>query len=149
MVRLIPALFVLFFGSWISPVAAQQPVEVPRDMIGIADLGLENRIPSAIDLIGSEDGAAGRNRASLIHRLQCWIDGDESCSTAGRNDPRVREIRRFLTQGPSDRDGAVIIDSPHQTPIEVRLERVTDMDPNDWQQRVYEPVVLLDTAKAP
>lgn len=153
MVRLINLFFILSIGSWFlfaanQKSAAQQPVMLPSDPIRIADLGLEDEIPSAIDLVGPQTGAAGRNRAALVHRLQCWIDGMASCSVADRNAPRVREIRRFLTQGPLDRDGAVLVHFPDRTRIEVQLARVSGLEPDDWRQRVYELVVLPDTAQA-
>lgn len=154
MARLIKTLFVLSIGSWCSllvaqQLTAQQSVPLPGDKVRIADFGLGDQVSSATDLVGPEDGSAGRNRDSLVHRLQCWIDGDESCSSADLNDPRVREIRRFLAQGPLDRHGVVIIHFPDQSRIEVRLERVSDLAPNDWDQRVYDPVVLPGTARVP
>ncbi|NBB92593.1 MAG: hypothetical protein GVY32_05425 [Gammaproteobacteria bacterium] len=154
MARLIKTLFVLVIGSWLSLATfkqtfAQQPIAVPGEAIRIADIGLENQVPSAIDLIGPERGAAGRNRSALVHRLQCWIDGIESCSVADLNDLRIREIRRFLGTGPSDRDGLLSILFPDQSRIDVRLERVRDLAPDDWDRRVYEPVVLPDTVRAP
>lgn len=147
MARLIKALLVLYIGSWFSLVLAQQSVDVPRGPVRIADLGLEDLVPTASDLVGPESGPAGRNRARLVHRLKCWIDGIEGCSVAGRNDPRVREIRQFLTQGPFNRHGAIIIHFPDETRIEVRLERVSESGPNRWNQSVYEPVVLPDSAR--
>jgi len=152
MARLIKTLFVPYVGSWLlllsaQQLAAQQSVDVPGDTIRITDLGLADRMPSAVDLIGPEDGPAGRNRVALAQRLQCWIDGVESCAVADRNDPRVRAIRRFLATGPVDRDGEVIVHFPDQTRVDVRLARVPDTDPNDWDQPVYEPVVLQDTVQ--
>lgn len=154
MARLINTLFVISIGTWFSlvvsePSAAQQPNDLLNNPLRSADLGLEKEIPSAIDLVGPAGGSAGRNRADLVHRLQCWIDGDESCSVADLNDPGVRAIRRFLVQRPNDRGGAVAIHFPDQTRITVRLARVSDLDPNDWDQRVYETVVLPDTVQAP
>lgn len=149
MARLIKTLLVLSIGSWFSLVDAQQPVKLPADTVWISDLGLEEQIPSAIDLIGPEGGSAGRNRDALARRMECWIDGLESCSVADANDARVREIRRFLTHGPQDRHGSMMIHFPDRTRIELRLERVTDLGPNDWDQRVYEPVVIAGSAQAP
>lgn len=154
MARLIMAMYVLSVGSWLSlltsqQLAADQPAHVLNDMIGIGDFGLESQIPSAIDLVGPEHGPAGRNRAALVHGLQCWIDGIESCSVADRNDPRVRAIRRYLSQGPVDQAGAVVVHFPDQTRVEVTLRRETDLDPADWEQRVYEPVVLAESVQVP
>lgn len=132
----------------VQPLAAQ-PIEVTDDPIRIADFGLEAQVTSAIDLVGPEDGSAGRHRAALVERLQCWIDGTAQCSVADRNDPRVRAIRRFIGVGPKDRDGAVTVSFPDDSRVEVKLERVADLDPNDWDQKVYEAVVLPDTAQAP
>lgn len=147
--RLIKALFVLSIGSWYSLLAAQDTVELPQDTVHIADFGLESQVPSAIDLVGPEESPAARNRASLVQRMRCWIDGVESCPVADRNDPRVREIRRFLTQGPLDRDASVVVHFPDQSRIEVRLQRASDLDPDDWDASVYEPVVQPETAQAP
>lgn len=154
MARLIKTVFVPYIGSWLfllaaQQLAAQELVDVPIDSIRIADLGLEDEVSSAVDLAGAEDGPAGRNRAALAQRLQCWIDGVESCTVADPNDPRVRAIRRLLATGRADRNGAVTVRFPDQTRIEVRLERVADPDPNDWDERVYEPVVLQDTVQGP
>jgi len=153
MARLIKTLLVPYIGLWLSllaaqQLAAQQSVEVPGDEIRIADLGLEDQVPSAVDLVGPEEGSAGSNRSALAHRLQCWIDGIESCTVTDRNDPRVRAIRRFLATGPVDRDGLVIVHFPDQTRVDVRLARAADSGPNDWDQRVYELVVLQDTVRA-
>ncbi|MDZ7791536.1 MAG: hypothetical protein U5L08_13790 [Xanthomonadales bacterium] len=153
MARVIRIVTALFIGSWLLIAAhqessAQRPVRLPDDPIWIADFGLESQIPSATDLVGPENGPAGQNRAALVHRFQCWIDGMESCSVADRNDPRVRAIRRFVTQGALDRGGAVIVHFPDRTRIEVKLKRVPDLGPDDWGQRVYELVVLPDTARA-
>ncbi|MBL37294.1 MAG: hypothetical protein CMP07_02675 [Xanthomonadales bacterium] len=154
MARLIKTLFVPYIGSWlfllsVQQLAAQQSFEVPIDSIPVADLGLEDRVPSAFDLVGAEDGPAEQNRAALVQRLQCWIDGNEGCAVADPNDPRVRAIRRFLATGPADRHGMLVVDFPDQTRVDVRLARAPATDPNDWDQPVYEPVVLLDTVKGP
>lgn len=154
MARLIKTLFVPYVGSWLfllsaQQLAAQQSFEVPIDSIPVADLGLEDRVSSAVDLVGPEDGPAGRHRAELAQRLQCWIDGVESCAAADPNDPRVRAIRRFLATGPADRHGAVTVHFPDQTRVDVRLARLANPDPDDWDQRVYEPVVLPDTVQRP
>lgn len=155
MVRSIPKSFALFVVFWVclaasGPSAAGQPVDISGDgAIRIGDLGLADQVPSAIDLIGPEEGVAGRNRAALVHGLECWIDGIESCSFEHRNDPRVRAIRRFLTTGPSDRDGSVVIHFPDRTRIEVRVARVADPGPDDWDRRVYEAVVLPDSIQVP
>jgi hypothetical protein len=132
----------------VRPAAAQQTVEVTDDPIRIADFGLEAQVTSAIDLVGPQDGAAGRYRAALAERLTCWIDGTERCSVADRNDPRVRAMRRFLGVGPRDRDGAITVVFPDDSSVEVKLERI-DVDPDDWDERVYQAVVLPDTARAP
>lgn len=133
-----------------GPSAAKQPVDIGGDgAIRIGDLGLEARIPSATDLIGPDEGQAGRNRAALVRGLECWIDGVESCSVEHRNDPRVRAIRRFLTTGPADRDGSIVIHFPDQTRIEVRVARVEDLGPDDWDRRVYEVIVLPDSIQRP
>jgi len=152
MPRLIKTFFVPYVGSWLflvaaQQLAAQQSVEIPADTIEIADLGLEDQMPTAADLVGPEDGSAGRNRVALAHRLQCWIDAVESFAFADLNDPRVREIRRFLATGPVDRDGAVVIHFPDQTRVHVRLARESAPDLNNWDQRVYEAVVLQDTVQ--
>lgn len=154
MVRLIKTLFPLSIGAWVSvvavqPLAAQQSVDLPGDTVWIADFGLESQIPSAIDLVGPEHGSAGRNRAALVHRIQCWIDGVESCSVVDRNDPRVRAIRRFLGMAPVDRHGAVLVHFPDQTRIEVRLVRASNLDDDAWARSAYELAVLPDTALAP
>lgn len=154
MARLIKILLVFSVGSWflvmaLKQPAAQQSADLPDDNVWIAELGLEDQIKSAIDLVGPEHASAGRNRAALVYRLQCWIDGVESCSVADRNDPRVRAIRRFLAMGPADQDGAVIILFPDQTRIEVQLVRVPDLDPNDWGQSVYQPVVVPESVHGP
>jgi len=147
MSRLIKTLFIPCFGPWLfvmaaQPLAAQQAGEMPAYTIRIAELGLEDQVPSAVGLVGPEDGKAARNRAALVHRLQCWIDGVESCTFADRNDPRIRAIRRFLVTGPVDRDSAIVVDFPDRTRVDLRLARESDPDPNDWDQRVYELVVL-------
>lgn len=155
MARSTKTVSVLFIASLLSIVAVkklagQQSVDLPGDdPVRIADFGLESKIPSAIDLVGPEHGSAGRMRAVLVHRLKCWIDGIERCSVADRNDPRVRAMRRFLVLGPTDRDGSVAVQFPDRTRIEVRLKRVSDLGPDDWDQSVYEPVVLAETAQAP
>ncbi len=148
MARLIKILLVLSIGLWFSIVtlqqfAAQQPSASPSDRVWIADFGLESQIPSALDLVGPEHGSAGCNRAELLHRLQCWIDGIESCSVADPNDPRVRAFRRLLMQSLIGQYGTVIVHFPDQTHIAVLLKRI----PDDWGQRGYEPVLLLDTAR--
>lgn len=153
MTRLIKALFVPSFGAWLSLAGAeqsvaQQTIDLSGDAIRIADLGLEPQIPSAIDLVGPEDSSAGRNRAALVHRLQCWIDGVENCSSADLNDPRVRAIRRFLAQGAANQQGAVVVHFPDQTRIEVHLRRMPDALPLDWTQSAYELRVRPDTAQA-
>lgn len=159
MARLIKALCVPSIGSWLflfamqqlvaQQAAAQEAVEVPGAAIRITDLGLEDEIPSAIDLVGPEHGSAGRNRERLAHRLQCWVDGDESCTVADRNDDRIRDIRRFLVEGPMDRDGMIRVHFPDQTHIELVLVRTAALDPIDWEQQVYRPVVLAETVEAP
>ncbi|QKK01968.1 MAG: hypothetical protein HND55_04420 [Pseudomonadota bacterium] len=154
MSRWIQTLSVLFVGSWfvllaVQPSAAQQPVELLSEPLSIADFGLEGQIPSAIDLVGPEQGSAGQSRAELVRRFQCWVDGLESCSALGLNDPRVRAIRRFLVRGRDDRDGVVIVGFPDQSRVEVRVARNSALDPNDWDQSVYLPVVLPDTVQAP
>ena len=154
MARLIKTLFVPYIGSWLfllsaQQLAAQQSFEVPIESIRIADLGLEDRVPSAVDLVGPEDGPAGSNRAALVQRLQCWIDGVEGCAVADPNDPRVQAIRRFLATGPTDRHGTLVVDFPDQTRVDVRLARIATPDPNEWDQAVYEPVVLPDTVQGP
>ncbi|MGB0514395.1 MAG: hypothetical protein ACPGJE_06105, partial [Wenzhouxiangellaceae bacterium] len=154
MARLLKALIILSVCAWCfvlftPPVLAQQPVELNGGAVRISDLGLEREVLSAIDLVGPQDGSAGRNRSALTHRLKCWIDGIASCSFADKNDPRVRAIRRFLGLGPPDQDGSVIVHFPDQTRIEVRLMRVADPDVIDWKQSVYQPVVLTGTAEAP
>jgi hypothetical protein len=143
MVRLTKALFVHSIGAWlffagVEQSTAQQSVDLENDTIRIADLGLEHQVPSAIDLVGPEDGQAGRNRAALTHRLKCWIDGTETCSVADLNDPRVRAIRRFLGQSSAEQHGAVVVHFPDQTRIDVHLARVSDSDADDWTQSVYE-----------
>lgn len=154
MARLIKTLFVPYIGSWLlllsaQQLAAQQSLEAPIDSIRIADLGLEDRVPSAVDLVGPEDGPAGAKRTALVERLQCWIDGVEGCAVDDPNDPRVRAIRRFLATGPADRHGEVIVHFPDQTRVDVRLARAPATEPNDWDQPVYEPVVLQDTVQRP
>ncbi len=164
MVRLIKALCIPSIGSWlfllaaqpllVQHAAAQQAVEVPAvelpgTALRIDDLGLAEELPSAIDLIGPEQGSAGRHRAALALRLQCWIDDNEACTFADRNDERVREIRRFLVRGPVDRDGLVNVEFPDQTLVAVRLVRAELLDPNDWDQRVYDPVVLTERVQVP
>jgi len=147
--------FVLFYiGSLFSllvakQLAAQQAVSLPSDPVLVADLSLEDQVPSAIDLLGPGDGPAGRNRAALVHQLQCWIDGTECCVDADLNDPRVRELRRFLAFGPSDQHGVVVVGFPDQSRIKVRLGRVPDLDSVEWQQSVYSLEVLPATAHAP
>ncbi len=142
--------FLFFFISALfSPVPAQQSLDRPDDPVRIADLGLEDKIPSAIDLVGPEDGPAGRNRAALIRRMQCWIDGSGGCPVADVNDPRVRALRRFLTGGAVDRDGLLSVHFPDETRIEVRLTRATDLEPNDWDKRVYRTIALPDTVSVP
>lgn len=149
----IKTLFVLIFGSWCSLAAVQQSafaqVDEAAEPVRIADLGLDGQIPSAIDLIGPEGSAAGRNRAALSHRIQCWIDSIEPCTFADRNDPRVRAIRQFLGLGPEDRDGEVLIHFPDRTRIAVRLVRAENPGPDAMMESVYAPVVLPDTAQAP
>ena len=157
--RSMKALFILYVGFWYSLLAAQDstgrpstapdPVEMAGDPIRIGDLGLEDRIPSAIDLVGPEHGSAGRHRAALADRLRCWIDGDERCTVADRNDPRVREIRVFLGTGPFDQDGVVTVHFADRTRIDVGLQRVADADPQDWEQDLYQTVVLTDTVRVP
>jgi len=157
MARLIKTLFVPCIGSWLfllaaQQLAAQQRAEMPGDAIPaipIADLGLGDQLPSAAELVGPEDGSAGRNRTALVHRLKCWVDAVESCTFADLNDSRVRAIRRFLATGAMDRDAAIVVDFPDQTRVDVRLARVSVPDPNDWHRRVYELVVLQDTVRAP
>lgn len=149
MIRSIKTLFLLCIGSWFSLVAAQQSLALPTEKIRIADFGLESRIPSAIDLVGPDLGPAGRNRAALARRLQCWIDGIENCSFADRNDARVRAVRRFLGFGPADQHGTVIVHFPDQTRIAVGLVRAPESDIDAWMHSAYQPVVLPDTAQAP
>lgn len=149
MARLTKTVFVLFIGAWFSLVLAQQSDDLLTDPVRISELGLENEIPSAIDLVGPGDGSAGRNREALIRGIQCWIDGVESCSAADPNDSRVRAMRRFLGQAPASREGAVSVQFPDQTRVTIRLKRLSDLDPDEWDQRVYEPVVLEDTVQAP
>ncbi|MEE4304117.1 MAG: hypothetical protein V2J19_08160 [Wenzhouxiangella sp.] len=154
MARSFTPLFIVAILSSLSHVGAvqgsdEQAFRVPEESIGIDDLGLESQLPSALELVGADEGSAGANRAALAHRLQCWIDGRESCSPSDRNDPRVRAIRRFLATGPKDRDGAVFIHFPDETRIQVQLKRVVENAPRDWDQRVYETIVLPETARAP
>lgn len=154
MVRSLQTFLALAISFLLSPVAAGQAsgertVQIPDESIGIEDLGLERLLPSARELLELGGGLADRHRAELIHRLQCWIDGLEGCAPADLNDPRVREIRRFLGTGPKDRDGAVVIRFPDETRIQVRLQRVSDLDPQDWDQRTYEAIVIPQTLDAP
>lgn len=154
MFRLIKALFVLSTGSWFSlasvpQLAAQQSIELPGETIRIVDFGLERRIPSAIDLVGPETGSAGRYRDALVRALQCWIDGVEGCAAADRNDPRVRAIRRFLAQDDGARAGAITVEFPDRTRIQVRVQRLTDLGPDDWDRRAYASEVLTGTVRAP
>ena len=154
MVRPITPHLVLLITSWlwlsaVQPAIAQPADDAAKSAIRIADFGLEDQIPSAIDLIGPEHGAAGRNRAVLAQRVQCWIDGIERCSFADLNDARVRAIRRFLGQGPADRDGAIRVHFPDRTQVEVRLVRVPEPGPDTLKQSAWAPVVLQDTTSAP
>lgn len=153
MIRSIQALSLVAVVGWcsLSPAHshAQPDMEPMADGVRIADLGLDVQIPSAIDLVGPERSLAGRNRATLAHRLQCWIDGIERCSAADRNDPRVLAIRRFLGRGADGPDGAVIVHFPDRTRVEVRLVRATDPGPDAMIESAYAPVVLADTARGP
>lgn len=154
MVRLTKSLFVHWIGAWLSfagieQLPAQESVDLDIDTIRIADLGLEDSVPSATDLVGPEHGPAGRNRAALIHRLRCWIDGTENCSVADLNDPRVREIRRFLGQSTAGQHGTVAVYFSDQTGIEVHLARVPELDPDDWSQSAYELKLRSETVQAP
>lgn len=154
MVRTITPHRVLLLASWlwlsaVQYAAAQPATDAPNAPIRIADFGLEEQIPSAIDLVGPDHGAAGRNRAMLAQRVQCWIDGIERCSFADLNDDRVRAIRRFLGLGPADRDGALRVHFPDRTHVEVRLVRVPEPGPDTLKQSAYAPVVLQDTTRAP
>lgn len=154
MVRSITPHLVLLVASWLWVSTIQHAVAQPAPAasnvsIRIADFGLEEQIPSAIDLVGPEHGAAGRNRAMLAQRVQCWIDGAERCSFADLNDDRVRAIRRFLGLGPADRDGALLVHFPDKTRVEVRLVRVQQPGPDTLKQSAYAPVVLQDTTHAP
>ena len=159
MTRLIKAVCVPSIGSCflllaaqhllVQSLAAQQVPDVPGEAVGIADLGLEGEIVSAIDLVGPDHGSAARNRELLAHRLQCWIDGIESCTFADPNDDRVRDMRRFLVQGPMDRDGAIIVHFGDQTRINVILARTAELDRDDWEQRFYRSEALPHTVQAP
>lgn len=154
MARLLTIFLVLVVGlggsiAVLQYPGARQSAQPPGEPVRISDLGLEDRIPSAIDLVGPRDGPAGRKRAALVNRLQCWIDGTEGCSVADRNDPRVRAVRRFLALGPDDRDGVVTVHFPDRTRIVVRVARIPDLEPDDWDRRVYEPVVVPETAQGP
>jgi len=159
MARLIKAVCIPSIGSWflllaaqqllVQSLAAQQVPDVPGEAVRIADLGLEDEIPSAIDLVGPDHGSPGRNRELLAHRLQCWIDGVESCTFADPNDDRVRDMRRFLVRGPMDRDGTVIVYFRDQTRIDVSLVRTAELNRADWEQPVYRPEVLPETVQAP
>lgn len=152
MVRLIKTLFVLSIGSWsyssAQQSAAQQSFEIPADTIRISDLGLETQVPSATDLVGPEDGPPGRNRAVLVDRLQCWIDGIETCPVADLNDPRVRAIRRFLGSGPDDGYGVVVVHFPDGTTIDVQLGRASRSEPHDWAKRAYQVEVRSGAMQA-
>lgn len=153
MARLIKTSLILSIGFWLllvvgKQLAAQQAVEVASAKVRITDLGLESQVPSALDLVGPERGSAGRNRAALVYRLQCWIDGIENCTVADQNHPSVRAIRRFLASSSSDRQGAVVVHFSDQTWVEVRLVRASDLDPNDWDRRVYELVVVPESVQA-
>ncbi len=149
MIRSIKALSLIAVVCWCSHSNAQADTEPMTDGVRIADLGLDAQIPSAIDLVGPERSPAGRNRAALVHRLQCWIDGIERCSAADRNDPRVLAIRRFLGRGADGPDGAVIVHFPDRTRVEVRLVRAQDPGPDAMTESAYAPVVLPDTAHGP
>ncbi|MBY6204007.1 hypothetical protein [Halomonas denitrificans] len=149
MIRTIKALSFLSIVGWCSLSSAQPDIEATPDGVRIADLGLATQIPSAIDLVGPEGGAAGRNRTAVAHRLQCWIDGIERCSVADRNDPRVLAIRRFLGRGIDGPDGAVIVHFPDRTRVEVRLVRADDPGPDARIESAYAPVVLPHTAHGP
>lgn len=149
MLGFIKALLVLFAGAWFSMGSAQQSADFENNPIRIADLGLENDIPSAIDLVGPDNGSADRHRDALLRRLQCWIDGIPHCSVADINDPRVRAMRRFLAQRRADQGAVISIHFPDRTWVMVLLERLSDLDPDVWEQRVYETVVLTDTVQAP
>ena len=154
MVRSITQHLVVLLASWVwlsvlQSTVAQPSADAAGEPIRIADFGLEDQIPSAIDLVGPEHGAAGRNRAMLAQRVQCWIDGSERCSFADRNDDRVRAIRRFLGLGPADLDGAVQVHFPDETRVEIRLVRVPDPGPDTLKQSAYAPVVMQDSARAP
>lgn len=153
MARMIVGLFVLSICAWFSAacaqIAQQQTFELRVDSIPIADLGLEEQVPSAIDLVGPEQSAAGRSRAALIVRLRCWIDGNESCLMADKNDPRVRAIRRFLGQGQAERSGSVMVHFPDLTRVEVRLVRLVNAGRTDWDQSTYDAAVLTESVQAP
>lgn len=154
MSRLIKAVFVLSTGSWFSlasvpQLAAQQSIELPGETVRIGDFGLEGRIPSAIDLVGPEEGSAGRYRAALVDALQCWIDGIEDCVAADRNDPRIRAVRRFLARNAGDRAGAIIVEFPDRTSVQLRVQRLAGLGPEDWDRRAYASEVLTGTVHAP
>lgn len=159
MTRLIKALCVPSIGSWLllfaaqplvtQHAAAQTAVDLPGDPVWIADFGLERELSSALDLVGPESGSAGKHRAVLAHRLQCWIDGVESCTFADRNDDRVRDIRRFLVKGPLDRDATIRVHFPDQSQIELRLTRVAELDSHDLDQPFYQVAVLADRVQVP
>ncbi|RFF31737.1 hypothetical protein [Wenzhouxiangella sediminis] len=154
MARSLKPLFIVAILSSFSLVAAvqgsdQRTFRVPDESIGIDDLGLEHRVRSATQLVGSGEESGNQYRAELIHRLQCWIDGLEHCSPADLNDSRVREIRSFLGTGPKDRDGAVVIRFPDETRIQVRLQRVPEPDPQDWDRKTYEAIIVEEAGEAP
>jgi len=154
MVRMITGLVLLSICLWCSISIAQQASqrqqsELLVDSIPAADFGLAGEVRSAIDLVGPEQGLAGRNRDALVVRVRCWIDGDETCLVGDKNDPRIQKVRQFLARGPMDRRGWFTIEFPDQSKVDVGLERSSNPRSTDWGRRVYDPVVLAVTVRAP
>ena len=146
--------FVLSIGLWFSLLAVQHVAAQTQGVgsiapVRISELGLDDELTSAIDLVGPDHSSAGDHRSALIQRLQCWIDGIEGCAQVDRNDPRVRAIRRYLSFGTYAQDSSITVLFPDDSRIELRLTRNADASIESWDEPAYASEVLLDTARAP
>lgn len=154
MIRASTTPFVLSIGLWcsllaIQTVAAQSSAVGSIAPVRISELGLDDELVSAIDLVGPGSTSAGALRDRLIDRLQCWIDGVDGCVEADVNDPRVRAFRRHLSFGTYPQDGGVTVLFPDGSRIELGIGRKQGKDLVSWDERAYATTVLVDTARAP
>ncbi|MBY6205216.1 hypothetical protein [Halomonas denitrificans] len=101
--------------------------------ISIEDLGLTERIPSAIDLVGPEVTDAGRNRAALRDALGHYVNGIIGDAEAALDGPAREVMANLLSDRSAVSNGGFVIAFPDGTTIRVALDGLHRL-PRDRQR---------------